>query len=474
VSARAVPSYAVGALVDRLVGALGADCVVTDPAAIAPRLTEWRRLYTGTADVLVTPRTVDQVAAALAVAHDLGAPVTPQGGRTGLVGGGVPHGGVVLSLERLSRIRALDVMDATITVEAGVTLASAKAAAADQGMLLPLSIASEGDAMIGGVLSTNAGGTSALRYGSARALCLALEVVLADGRRLDLTGGLRKDNAGYDLKQLFIGSEGTLGVITAATLGLAPALRDVATALAGVADPTAAMAMFRALRDRVGPALTTFELMPRFGYALSLRHIGRADALEAAHPWYLLVELSSPVAGGGLDERLSDWLAAMLEDGLAADATLAANERQRADLWRLRDALSDAQGLAGASIKHDVSVPLSRIAGFIEETSAACTAALEGLRPCVFGHLGDGNLHFNLSQPEGMDRAAFLALWPRFNRIVHDRVIAAGGSIAAEHGVGIQKRDELLLARGPVAIGAMRAIKAALDPRGILNPGKVI
>ena len=387
----------------------------------------------------------------------------------------MPFDALVLSLAKMNRIRGLDAPNATLTAEAGVVLADVQAAAADAGFLFPLSLASEGSCRIGGTIGSNAGGTAVLRYGNMRDLVLGLEVVLADGRVWNGLKALRKDNAGYDLKHLFIGSEGTLGIVTAASLKLFPAVRARTVAFVGAADPAALMTTFERARTRFGASLSAFEFLPRFGLEMVLRRQpGTADPLADPHAWYALIEASSTSDESGLDAAMEDALGGALEDGLIADATIAQGEAQARALWSLREALSDAQGFEGGSIKHDVSLPLSALPGFLERTAALCERELPGLRVCAFGHLGDGNVHFNLSQPVGMEKAAFLALWRVFNRIVHDEVVAANGSIAAEHGVGLIKRDELAHYKDAVTMDLLRAVKAALDPRDLLNPGKVV
>jgi FAD/FMN-containing dehydrogenase len=403
------------------------------------------------------------------------APVVPQGGNTGLVGGGVPQGGIVLSLTRLDRVRAVDPVNATMTVEAGCILANVQEAALSADCFFPLSLASEGSCRIGGNLATNAGGTGVLRYGNMRDLVLGLEVVLADGRIWNGLSGLRKDNTGYDLKNLFVGSEGTLGIITAAVLKLFPKPRARATAFAGFATAHAALDLFQRLREAAGDQLTAFEYMPRFGLEIVLKHgAGAVRPLQGDHGSYALIEYSSPQADADLQELMERTLGTAMEEGLVEDATVAASEAQNRALWHLRESLSEVQRYEGGSIKHDVAVPVSRVAEFIETASAACEAAMPGIRVCAFGHFGDGNIHFNLSQPTGMDKAAFLAEWGRFNRIVHDIVHAMKGSISAEHGIGLLKRDEILLYKDPVAIDLMWRLKRALDPDNILNPGKVL
>ncbi|GJE02304.1 FAD-binding oxidoreductase [Methylobacterium isbiliense] len=461
------------ALLDALAARLGSAHVLRAPDDMAPHLAETRGLYRGRALAVVRPADTAEVAAVVRACAEAGVPVVAQGGNTGLVGGGVPFGGLVLSLARLDRVRAVDPANATLTVEAGCILARVQEAAEAAGLLFPLSLASEGSCRIGGNLSTNAGGTAVLAYGNARDLVLGLEVVLADGRVWNGLKALRKDNAGYDLKHLFIGSEGTLGIITAAVLKLHPRPASTATAFVGLASAQAALALFTRLRDRAGGRLTAFEYIPPFGLDIVLRHApGAVRPLDGDHGAYALVEVSAetPEAGPALEALLGD----ALEDGLAEDAVVARSAAQGRALWRLRESLSDVQRREGASIKHDVSVPVSRTAAFLERATAACEAELPGVRVCAFGHLGDGNIHFNLSQPVGMEAAAFLALWPRFNRIVHDIVHAMNGSIAAEHGVGLIKRDELPRYADPVALDLMRRLKQALDPQGLLNPGKVV
>ncbi|MFE1600350.1 FAD-binding oxidoreductase [Methylobacterium sp. ID0610] len=460
-------------LLDALRGRLGAAHVLTAADAMAGHLTETRGLYRGTALAVVRPADTEEVAFAVRACAQAHVPLVAQGGNTGLVGGGVPAGGIVLSLARLDRVRSVDPVDATMTVEAGCILATVQERAEAAGLLFPLSLASEGSCRIGGNLSTNAGGTAVLAYGNARDLVLGLEVVLADGRVWNGLKALRKDNAGYDLKQLFIGSEGTLGIITAAVLKLHPRPASTATAFVGLASARDALALFTHLRGRAGGRLTAFEYMPRFGLEIVLRHAeGAVRPLAGDHAAYALVEVASegPEAGA----LLEDLLGSALEANLAEDAVLASSGAQAAALWGLRESLSEVQRREGASIKHDVSVAVSRVPEFLERASAACEAALPGVRVCAFGHLGDGNIHFNLTQPVGMEAAAFLARWSDFNRIVHDIVHAMDGSIAAEHGVGLIKRDELLRYKDPVALDLMRRLKAALDPDGILNPGKVV
>jgi len=435
----------------RLKQAVGPKGFSEDPRRIAPLLEEWRGAYHGRTPLLVMPATTEEVSRVLAICNETGTAIVPQGGNTGLVGGQIPFDGeVLLSTRRLNRIRALDKDGAHVVAEAGVVLYNVQTAAEEANLLFPLSLAAEGSCTIGGNLSTNAGGVNVLRYGMARDLVLGLEVVLADGRVLDLLRTLRKDNTGYDLKQLFIGAEGTLGVITAAALKLHPRPRQATTALIPLADPDAAIALLAHLQAVTGGLLTAFELIPRVGIDLVLKHTDSVDPLRAPAPWYALVE------GPPFEDALGD-----------AEAVIAQTETQRAALWRLRDSLSEAQKLEGPSLKHDVSVPVAAIPAFIEEATAAVLAAVPQARPVTFGHVGDGNLHFNFNVPDTQHRADVA-------RIVHDTVYRFGGSMSAEHGIGVMKREELLRYKSAAEIEVMRTLKHALDPKNILNPGKII
>jgi FAD/FMN-containing dehydrogenase len=462
-------------LLDTLAARLGRTHVLTDPDQMAGYLVESRGLYQGSALAVARPGDTEEVSFVVRECAAAGVPIVPQGGNTGLVGGGVPFGGIVLSLARLDRIREIDPVNATMTAEAGCILQNARAAPAEHGLLFPLWLPSEGSCRIGGNLSTNAGGANVVRYGNTRDLVLGLEVVLADGRVWNGLKGLRKDNTGYDLKNLFVGAEGTLGIITAAVLKLVPMPKVRATAFIGCASARIALEIFARLRQEESDTLTAFELMPRFALEMVLKHgRGTVRPLAGDHAWHALIELSSPEAEADLQGRLETVLGQAIEDGLVEDATIGASEAQNNALWTLRESLSEVQGLEGGSIKHDVSVPLSRVADFIEVAEAACIAEMPGIRPCSFGHVGDGNIHFNLSQPLGMDKAEFLGEWERFNRITHDIVRAMNGSISAEHGIGLIKRDELPHYKDPVALDLMRTLKRALDPQNILNPGKVV
>jgi FAD/FMN-containing dehydrogenase len=459
----------------KLKEAAGPGGFTEDPHAIAPHLVEWRGKFQGRSPLLLKPRTTAEVSCILAICHETRTPIVPQGGNTGLVGGQIPlNGEVLLSLTRMNRIRSLDAEGMTGVAEAGVVLAELQRAADDAGRMFPLSLAAEGSCTIGGNLSTNAGGVNVLRYGNARDLALGLEVVLADGTALDLLRSLRKDNTGYDLKQLFIGSEGTLGVITAAALKLFAKPAERVTCFVAVASVEAAVALLGRLQYATGGLVSAFELMPRLGLELVLAHIpGSSDPLAAPSPWYVLIEATSG-ARFSLSDIVSQALARAIEEGLASDAAVAASEAQRIALWRLRESLSEAQKHEGGSIKHDVSVPVAAVPEFLRRGCEAAARLIPGIRPVPFGHLGDGNIHFNFSVPKGGDNEAFLARWSELNRIIHDIVREFGGSISAEHGVGVLKREEILRTKSAAEIETMRALKRTLDPCNILNPGKVV
>jgi D-lactate dehydrogenase (cytochrome) len=456
--------------------AVGPRGVIDDPAAMAPYLAEERGHYQGAARLVVRPATTAEVAAVVRLCAASRTPIFPQGGNTGLCGAAVPDGrGIVLSLGRMKRVRALDPVNYTITVEAGAILAEVQQAAAAADRLFPLSLGAEGTCQIGGNLSTNAGGIAVLRYGNMRELALGLEVVLADGEIWDGLTGLRKDNTGYDLKQLFIGGEGTLGIITAATLKLFPHPREVETAFVALARAEDAMTLFARARAATGDQLTAFELIPRLGLEIAVAHIpGVQDPLGQAHPWYVLMEMSSSQSDSGLRAALDAFLAEAMAQGLIADGTIAASTTQARDLWRIREGMVEAQKHIGAGIKHDVSVPVSSVAQFIASASAAVTQRFPGARPIPFGHIGDGNIHFNVAQPVGADPAGFFAQADAMNDVVHDIAAALHGSISAEHGIGLLKREALSRYKPAVALALMRRIKAALDPEGIMNPGKIL
>ncbi len=454
---------------------VGAKNAITDPAEQESYLVEERGLYHGRSAAVLRPGSVGEVAAILKLANEAGMPIVPQGGNTGLVGGQIPlDGEIVLSLRRLDRIREVDPTSNTMTCEAGVRLASAQEAAASVGRFFPLSLGAEGSCTIGGNLATNAGGIAALAYGVARDLVLGLEVVLADGRIWRGLNKLKKDNTGYDLTHLFVGAEGTLGVITAGVLKLFPAPQTVETAFIGLASVSAALDLLALTQESTRGAATSFELMGRVPVEFALRHgAGLRDPLASACPWYVLLELKSS-ARENLRDALEAVLAAGIERGLVDDAVIADSIDQRNAFWRLREFIPEAQKFEGGSIKHDVSVPVAAAPQFIAQASAVVEALIPGARPAPFGHLGDGNIHFNVSQPVGADRAAFLARWREVNDAVHAVVGQLGGSISAEHGIGRLKRDDLARVKDPVALDLMRAIKRTLDPKGILNPGKVV
>ena len=462
-------------LLARFIAIVGDKHAITDPQAQAPYLLEMRDMFHGHTPVVLRPGSVAEVAVILKLANETSTPVVPQGGNTGLVGGQIAqHGEIVLSLNRLDRIREVDPVSNTMTCEAGVTLQRAREAAEQVDRLYPQLLPSEGTCTIGGNLSTNAGGTAALAHGIARSHALGIEVVLADGRVLHNLNKLKKDNTGYDLKNLFIGAEGTLGVITAAVLRLVPRPRAVETAFVGVPSPEAALDLLGLATERTAGGVTSFELMLRLGIELVLRHgAGCRDPLPEKHPWYVLIELSSQ-ARSGLRAVMEEILAEGLERGLIEDATIADSLEQGKMFWRIRELFGEVQRHEGGSIKHDISVPVAAVPAFINEASAAVIKLIPGSRPLPFGHLGDGNIHYNVAQPVGADKADFLNRWDEVNAVVFEVVAKHGGSISAEHGIGVIKRDLLPKVKDPVAFELMRTLKRTLDPKGILNPGKVL
>jgi FAD/FMN-containing dehydrogenase len=459
---------------DRLKDAAGPNGFSEDAGEIAPHLEEWRSRNHGRSPLLHKPATTDQVAAILAICHQTATAIVPQGGNTGLVGGQIPlHGEVLLSLRRMNRIRAVDAAGMTLTVEAGVTLKEAQDAATAQQLLFPLSLGSEGSCTIGGNISTNAGGNHVLRYGMMRALVLGLEVVMADGRVLPMLKTLHKDNTGYDLKQLFIGAEGTLGIVTAASLRLFPRPAQMVTVLMAVPSPKAALALLGHMQTRTGGLLSSFELIARPALELVLKNIpDTRDPLAASSPWYVLMEISGG-AGDSLEARAQSALEDAMAGAWVTDAIVAQNQTQARNLWRLRETISEAAKREGAAIKHDISVPVASIPAFIEEATATVLEKFPGARPVCFGHMGDGNLHFNFNAPVGGDKA-FALEWDEMQLTVHDIVKNYSGSISAEHGIGQMKRDILPRYKSSEELDAMRALKAAFDPRNILNPGKTV
>lgn len=460
-----------------LIDIVGEDHAIRDEEAMAPYLTEWRDRYRGKAALVLRPGSTEEVAAILKCANETRTAIVPQGGNTGLVGGQIPFESgheVVVSLSRLDQVLDLDLASNTMTVEAGLILAQAQEAATSIGRLFPLSLASEGSAQIGGVLATNAGGMAVLAYGSARDLTLGLEVVLADGRVWKGLKSLRKDNSGYDLKDLFIGSEGTLGIITAAVLRLYPKPVERVTGIAGLSRLENAPAFFARLYEGAGPMLTTIEILSRAGVEFVMKHgTGTRDPLASPHPWYVLFKFSSPREGEGLGALAESLLQAGLQSEEIDDVVIASSLTQAQDLWRLRELMSEVQRHEGGSIKHDVSVPVARVPEFIARANQLVELMIPGARPVPFGHLGDGNIHYNVSQPPTMDRTVFLANWEALNAAVHEIVLDLEGSISAEHGIGRMKRDLLIHAKQEVEIELMRKIKQAFDPNNILNPGKI-
>ena len=461
-----------------LVDIVGPDGILTDAADIAPYLTDHRKLYQGRALAVIVPRSVEQISRLLRFCNENRIGVVPHGGNTGYCGGATPDESgnqVVVSMRRMNRIRGVDALNYSLVAEAGCILADVQRAADEAERFFPLSLGSEGTCQIGGNLSTNAGGLSVLRYGMMRELVLGLEVVLADGRVLSSLGALRKDNTGYDIKSLFLGAEGTLGIITAASVKLFPKIRSSATALVAVPKVRAAVDLLARLREASGDRISSFELIPRIGIELTTQHIpGVIDPLQQPYSWYVLCELTSARAADPLDTIMEEALGAALEDGLVLDAALARNERERAALWKLRETIPEAQRIDGASLKHDISVTITALPDFVERASRWVEDNVPEGRLVIYGHVGDGNLHFNLNQAPGSDRNIFLAREPAIKRAIHDLVSEFGGSFSAEHGIGRLKVGELEHYAAPVEIDLMRAVKKALDPNGVLNPGKVL
>jgi FAD/FMN-containing dehydrogenase len=469
-----VPS---AALLTRLRDRLGPSGFTTDPVDLDPWLTDWRRRLTGSAAALVSPASTEEAIFVVQAAAAEGVAIVPQGGNSSMVGGAtpaLPNGAVLLvSMRRMRKIRDISAGDNSVVAEAGVVLADLHAAVEVQRRRFPLSLAAKGNATVGGLVSTNAGGTQVLRFGPMRSLVLGLEAVLPDGSLFEGLAPLRKDNRGYDLKQLLIGGEGTLGLVTAATLRLVPAIGTRSVAWVGVETAEAALLLLRALEDRLGEAVESFELVPADGLALVLEHIpGTRSPLAQAHPWNVLIEA---VGGEDIGERLVDALGAEIETGVVQDATVSESEAQAEALWKLRESLSEAEARDGIAAKHDISVPVAIMPRFMAEATAAVTARFPGTRPIAFGHLGDGNVHFNVRGPAGVDdRAWFKAAASEISSFVHRLVTEAGGSLSAEHGIGRFKRADFLSLTDPARLRAMVAIKRALDPSGIMNPGALL
>ncbi|GAB2206932.1 FAD-binding oxidoreductase [Roseibium sp. ROS1] len=463
---------------DRFAEMIGAANVLTSPDDQAPYLTEWRDLYQGVTPMVLRPGSTEEVSAVMTYAYQNDLKVVPQGGNTGLVGGQIPQetgDEIVLSLSRLNKVRAVDPAGFTITAEAGVVLETLQNEAENVDRLFPLALGAQGSCQIGGNISTNAGGTAVLAYGNTRDLVLGLEVVLPTGEIWNGLRTLRKDNTGYDLKQLFIGGEGTLGIITAAALKLFPRPKKLEAAFVGLPDPHAALKLFTLAKAQAGPVLTGFEIMPRVGVEFCLRHLeGARDPLEGEHAWYVLMELSSGSEAFPVRDLMESILGEAFEEGLVEDAAFAQNLTQVQDFWHIRHGMSEVQKPEGGSIKHDVSVPVASIPDFLDKAMAAVENFVPGCRPVPFGHIGDGNIHFNVSQPVGADKEDYLAKWDEMNTIVHGIVGEFGGSISAEHGIGRLKRDLLKDVKQGIELDLMKRIKDAFDPKGLLNPGRVL
>jgi FAD/FMN-containing dehydrogenase len=462
-------------LLGRFRAIVGEKYAITDAQTQQPYLIEMRDLYHGHTPVVLRPGSVKEVSEIAKLANETRTAIVPQGGNTGLVGGQIPlHGEVVLSLNRMKSIREVDPISNTLTADAGVTLQEARAAAEKVDRLYPLLLPSEGSCTIGGNLSTNAGGVTAVSWGIARQQAVGLEVVLADGRVLNNLNKLKKDNTGYDLKNLFIGAEGTLGIITGAVLKLLPRPRSVETGYIGLASPDKALELLGIALGIAGSNVTSYEIIERIGIDGVLKHVpGSRDPLAGRHEWYVLIELSSQ-AKTGLRNTLEEILAAGLDKGIIEDATIAENVTQAKSFWHMREMFAEVQRRIGASIKHDISVPIASVPAFIAQAHAATQKAFPGSRPMAFGHLGDGNIHYNIIQPENISKKDWLKRWHDVNKVVFDIVLSLGGSISAEHGVGVMKRDLLPSIKDKTAIEVMRALKKTLDPNGILNPGKVL
>ena len=461
--------------IDRLAAIVGPSGIITDPADMTPYTQERRDNFSGSTPVVLRPASTAEVAEIVGLCAEKSIAIVPQGGNTGLTGASVTQGEILLNLGRLNKVRAVDPTNFTMTLEAGCILADAQQVAADHDRLFPLSLGAEGTCQIGGNLSTNAGGTAVLRYGNIRDLTLGLEVVLADGRIWDGLRSLRKDNTGYDLKHLFIGGEGSLGIITAAVLKLFPLPKERHTAFIALTNVEAALEILALARLNSADAVTACEFMPRIGLDFALRHSTTTrDPLAAVHDHYLILELSASRADTGMAQMLEATLAKAFDKGLIEDATIATSESQRQQIWLLREALVQGQAKEGYSIKNDVAVPLSNIPVFLHRADQAVAKACPGIRPVGFGHLGDGNIHYNLSQPVGADSDVFRARWDELTTLVNEIVIDLGGTFSAEHGIGLIKRQALRRYKPPVEIDMMRRIKQSLDPQGIMNPGKLL
>jgi FAD/FMN-containing dehydrogenase len=463
--------------IDQFKAMLDAQAVSTDPDEIAPHLTEWRDKFQGKTNLLLKPSSTEEVAKIVQYCNEHLLPIVPQGGNTGLVGGGIPgletgRTEILLSTKRMKHQLDVNPKDYSFTADAGFTVAEIEGRALEHNRHFPLSLASEGSCTLGGVLSTNAGGVHVVRYGNTRDLALGIEAVLPNGDIYSDLSPLRKDNTGYNLKHLLIGAEGTLGIITKASMKLVPIEHQKLTAWLVVKNPENALEILSIIKEQYSEMLSAFELMPDNGLQMVLRHIpGTRAALKSQSAWYVLLELGSNNTSLPLQNLIETTFSHMLDNGLILDAAIANSLQDRDDFWRLREAMSEAQKHEGGSIKHDISVPVGKVPEFLRTANAAIEKHFPGARPTPFGHLGDGNLHYNIMQPEGTDKAEFLENWQAMNTMVHDITVSLGGSISAEHGIGTLKKSELMRVKSPAEMAAMRAIKKALDPNGILNPG---
>ncbi|MBI0140178.1 MULTISPECIES: FAD-binding oxidoreductase [Bartonella] len=465
-------------LIERFIKIVGVNHALVDQDVISSYLVEQRGLYHGRTPLVLRPSSPQEVSEIMKLASESGTPIVPQGGNTGLVGAQQPDESaneIIVSMERLNRIRSIDVEGNLALVEAGVVLQTLQEKADEKGRFFPLSLGSEGTCQIGGNLSSNAGGTGVLAYGNTRELCLGLEVVLPDGRILDDLRYVKKDNSGYDLKDLFIGAEGTLGIITAAVMKLFPKPQGKAVAYAGMKSPEKALELLLLAQKKAGSMLTGFELMAKVGMEMSLHYVKGAHApLEHESEWYVLLDLSSSHSDGEASNTIEDILADALQQGIIEDASIARSVSQQKEFWRLREDMSPAQKLEGGSIKHDISVPIASIPDFISDAAKIIEAISPGARIVCFGHMGDGNLHYNVSQPVGADKQAYLSLWGEMNHRIHTLVMSYNGSFSAEHGIGQLKRKELVAFKSPVALSLMHSIKQLFDPKNIMNPGKML
>ncbi len=465
-------------LIERFIEIVGVNHALVDQDVISSYLVEQRGLYHGRTPLVLRPSSPKEVSEIMKLASATGTPIVPQGGNTGLVGAQQPDetaNEIIVSMERLNRIRSIDVEGNLALVEAGVVLHTLQEKVDEKGRFFPLSLGSEGSCQIGGNLSSNAGGTGVLAYGNTRELCLGLEVVLPDGRILDDLRYVKKDNSGYDLKDLFIGAEGTLGIITAAVMKLFPKPQGKAVAYAGMKSPEKALELLLLAQKKAGSMLTGFELMAKVGMEMSLNYVKGARApLEHESEWYVLLDLSSSHSDGEANNTMEDILADALQQGIIEDASIARSVGQQKEFWQLREDMSPAQKLEGGSIKHDISVPIASIPDFISEAAKIIETISPGARIVCFGHMGDGNLHYNVSQPVGADKQAYLSLWGEMNHRVHTLVMSYNGSFSAEHGIGQLKRKELVAFKSPVALSLMRSIKQLFDPKDIMNPGKML